>query len=52
MNHINELLNETLVAEITLKNDAIKNNIEQQVIKLSVLSIIMMRKIIQLLTIL
>ena len=30
MNHINELLNETLVAEITLKNVAIKNNIEQQ----------------------
>ena len=30
MNHIGELLNETLVAEIILKNDAIKNNIEQQ----------------------
>ena len=30
MNHISELLNETLVAEITSKNDAIKNNIEQQ----------------------
>jgi FkbM family methyltransferase len=30
MNQINELLNETLVAEITLKNDAIKNSIEQQ----------------------
>ncbi len=30
MNHICELLNETLVAEITLKNNVTKNNIEQQ----------------------